>query len=144
MQKKCLCSFSRSSKMQKKCLCSFNRRPKMQKNAFVHLVEDPKSKKTTFFIITNLPPQPFSSKYQMIFRCLKRFPANIKRYLSPARRTKAYPWGLGVPRSLRENSPCEKEILVLKKSSPYEEPFHFKRKFPLRKEKSPLKKSSPL
>ncbi|WP_158223279.1 hypothetical protein [Fibrobacter sp. UWS1] len=39
----------------------------MQKNAFVHLVEDPKSKKTTFFIITNLPPQPFSSKYQTIF-----------------------------------------------------------------------------
>ena len=107
--------------MQKKCLCSFNRRPKMQKNAFVHLVEAPKCKKTTFFIITNLPPQPFSSKYQMIFRCLKRFPANIKRYLSPARRTKACPQrldrGRRAPRDPRE------EIHLVKRNSRFEKKY---------------------
>ena len=143
--------------MQKKCLCSFNRRPKMQKNAFVHLVEDPKSKKTTFFIITNLPPQPFSSKYQTIFHRLSVFPANIKRYLSPARRTKAYPWGLDrgrrAPRdpreenhlvkkhsTLKKNSLLRKDILVLKKSSPCERKCSIWKNVLLAKEVLSLKK----
>ena len=140
-----------------------------------------------FFIITNLPPQPFSDKYQMIFRCLKHFPANIKRYfaapavfrqisndISPLqlfsgkyqtifRRSSCFPVNikrylaiLAVSRQILNDISLPKRfagryqmIFIVRtthsrrmnrrrraprdsrENSPYEESFHFEKKFPL-------------